>query len=399
MASNINPNNITTTFPIAGQDNDSQGFRDNFNNIKTNLTTTKTELEDLQSKVVLKSALTGTTLANDGAGSVIEDHELKDMAFTSVNKGTLTGAVAIDYSAGHFQHVQSSGTLTPSFTNWPATTKYGHLTIEFNITNTAHKVTLPTQCTLGISELADYSTSTRNISFATAGKYRFKFSTIDAGTTVAIEDLNRSPNVVHGDTLQIQQTASAKSGVGAAGDKAGMIAVDGDSIYVANASYDGSTAVWKKVDIHADEATSNRLLRNGGNAITGNILPGTTNTRSLGSASKKMANVHSTAFTGGLVGTVTGSIQALSGAGAVNLTTLITQVTTTSAQALTLANGTNGQIKIISMVADGGDGTLTPATFVNGTTITFNDVGDSVQLLYNTTGGWVLLSNQGCTIA
>ena len=51
------------------------------------------------------------------------------------------------------------------------------------------------------------------------------------------------------------------------------------------------------------------------------------------------------------------------------------------------------------MVADGGDGTLTPATFVNGTTITFNDVGDSVQLLYNTTGGWVLLSNQGCTIA
>ena len=78
---------------------------------------------------------------------------------------------------------------------------------------------------------------------------------------------------------------------------------------------------------------------------------------------------------------------------------MITQVTTTGAQALTLANGTNGQIKIISMVADGGDGTLTPATFVNGTTITFNDAGDSVQLLYNTTGGWVLLSNQGCIIA
>ena len=34
MASSITPTNISVTFPIAGQDNDSQGFRDNFNNIK-----------------------------------------------------------------------------------------------------------------------------------------------------------------------------------------------------------------------------------------------------------------------------------------------------------------------------------------------------------------------------
>ena len=38
------------------------------------------------------------------------------------------------------------------------------------------------------------------------------------------------------------------------------------------------------------------------------------------------------------------------------------------------------------MVADGGDGTLTPTTFANGSTITFNDVGDSAILVYNTTG-------------
>ena len=74
-------------------------------------------------------------------------------------------------------------------------------------------------------------------------------------------------------------------------------------------------------------------------------------------------------------------------------------MTTTGAQAQTLANGVNGQIKTITMVADGGDGTLTPATFANGSTITFNDVGDSVMLIYNTTGGWALISNTGCTIA
>ena len=93
------------------------------------------------------------------------------------------------------------------------------------------------------------------------------------------------------------------------------------------------------------------------------------------------------------------TVQALSGAGAVSLNTLHTALTTTGAQAQTLANGVNRQIKTITMVADGGDGTLTPATFANGSTITFNDVGDSVMLIYNTTGGWALISNTGCTIA
>ena len=93
------------------------------------------------------------------------------------------------------------------------------------------------------------------------------------------------------------------------------------------------------------------------------------------------------------------TVQALSGAGAISLNTLHTALTTTGAQAQTLANGVAGQIKTISMVSDGGDGTLTPATFANGSTITFNDVGDSVMLIYNTTGGWALISNTGCTVA
>ena len=103
--------------------------------------------------------------------------------------------------------------------------------------------------------------------------------------------------------------------------------------------------------------------------------------------------------TGDLTGAVTGTVQALSGAGAVDVTNLVTEITTTAADALTLADGTAGQIKIITMVADGGDGTLTPTTFANGSTITFNDVGDSVMLVYNTTAGWALISNTGCTIA
>jgi hypothetical protein len=62
--SSINPNNIDGTYPIAGQDNDSQGFRDNFTNIKNNFTFAYDELTDLQNKAVLKSALNGSTLDN-----------------------------------------------------------------------------------------------------------------------------------------------------------------------------------------------------------------------------------------------------------------------------------------------------------------------------------------------
>lgn len=96
--------------------------------------------------------------------------------------------------------------------------------------------------------------------------------------------------------------------------------------------------------------------------------------------------------------TLEGDVQALSGAGAVGLTTLTTKWTTTAADAGTLADGTEGQIKIIVMVADGGDGTLTPANFGNGTTITFNDAGDSVMLQF-LDGEWWIVSNNGCTVA
>ena len=38
MASNIVPGNVDGTFPVAGKDNSSQGFRDNFTAIKNNFT-------------------------------------------------------------------------------------------------------------------------------------------------------------------------------------------------------------------------------------------------------------------------------------------------------------------------------------------------------------------------
>jgi hypothetical protein len=96
---------------------------------------------------------------------------------------------------------------------------------------------------------------------------------------------------------------------------------------------------------------------------------------------------------------LTGSTQALSGAGAVNLTTLTTKITSTGANALTLANGADGQVKILTMVSDGGDATLTPTTKTGYSTIVFNDAGDGCVLVYTTTTGWIVVANNGCTIS
>lgn len=76
--------------------------------------------------------------------------------------------------------------------------------------------------------------------------------------------------------------------------------------------------------------------------------------------------------------------QAVSGAGAINVTSYYTAWTTTGANAGTLANGLfAGQLKKIQLIVDGGDGTLTPVSLAGGTTITFADVGDYVLLLWN----------------
>lgn len=94
---------------------------------------------------------------------------------------------------------------------------------------------------------------------------------------------------------------------------------------------------------------------------------------------------------------IIGGVQTLSGAGAVNLTDPITEVTTTGTDALTLANGVAGQIKIVTMVVDGGDGTLTPTTPLGYSSITFDAIGDSVTLVY-TSAGWVVVGVNGATV-
>ena len=101
-------------------------------------------------------------------------------------------------------------------------------------------------------------------------------------------------------------------------------------------------------------------------------------------------------------GPIVGGAQALSGAGAVNITQLTTKFTSTATgNALTLADGVEGQIKVIVYVAEaaGGDtGILTPTNLGAGTTITFNAIGDACILQFLGTDWWAV-SLRGAVLA
>ena len=83
---------------------------------------------------------------------------------------------------------------------------------------------------------------------------------------------------------------------------------------------------------------------------------------------------------------VTGS----TGSVAVNITSAVSTMVSTGAYVATLADGAQGQIKILVMITDGGDITLTPTTMNDGTTLTFADAGDAAILMWLATGWQVI---------
>lgn len=93
-------------------------------------------------------------------------------------------------------------------------------------------------------------------------------------------------------------------------------------------------------------------------------------------------------------------VQALSGAGAVDIITGTTLLTTPAgATALTLLDGYVGQRKVIKLaVAGGGTATLTPTNLMDGSTIAFTEAYDTVELVFAGTE-WCIVSNIACTVA
>lgn len=196
MASNINPNNIDGSYPVAGQDNNSQGFRDNFTNIKVNFQYAAEEIDDLQNKALLKSALNGGVLDNNMNDSLIYAAQIQDFSAKAVIISTTSGTIDINYAAGHYQTITTSGPVTLSFSNFPPAGQFGVVRIAINITNVANTLTLPAAVSRGLSGIQGISPGTPGVSntitFAATGYYQFQFTSSDGGSTITLFDLNRA---------------------------------------------------------------------------------------------------------------------------------------------------------------------------------------------------------------
>ena len=192
MASNINPNNIDSTYPVAGQDNDSQGFRDNFTNIKNNFTEAESEIDDLQAKVIVKSALTGTTVDNDFSDTVVKAAKIQDFSETISSLGTTSGTLTLNHNAGHYYTVTTNGSVTLAFSNFPPSGAKGRIQLAITVNSTSHTMTLPSSVSKGTMGIQGWASSV--ITFGATGTYIFEFTTSDGGTTVHIEELSRPRN-------------------------------------------------------------------------------------------------------------------------------------------------------------------------------------------------------------
>lgn len=316
MASNINPSNIDTTYPVAGQDNDSQGFRDNFTNIKSNFEYAESEIDDLQAKGIFKSALTGTTLDNDMAGSIIKNAKTEAFRATRVALGSVSGSTNIDYSAGNWHTLTTSGNVTLAFTNLPSAGNQCFVNVTVTISNVSHTITLPSAVGTGASAksvLGVAGISSNIITFKETGTYEFVFHTDDAGTTIFLHELTRPRN----------------------------------------------------------RFTNGVTITDGGITMT----------------------------TGAV--TLSGS-EDLGASGAANLSLLTSYFTTAAAETSTLAAGTDGQIKVLA-AADITSGnmvtTVTNAGWkASGTgDITFDEIGQTVTLLYTNSKWYVIGAGPGAS--
>ena len=321
--SSINTGAIDVNYPVAGVNNNSQGFRDNFNAIKSNLDTAAAEITDLQNKAVVKSALNDTTLNNDMNNTLISNALIQGFRHTTFNLGNnLSGTVDIGVTRGDVQYGTITGNVSLTFSRWPPAGTQASVELILNIGAAASTITFPSSVDATKTTLENYmSTSpTFNVT-APAGVTQlcFLITTVDCGTTLSVTPINRSmrstqiqtgtpatanvaatgtitastgstavtgvgtqfttelvvgrvitnsSNVVIGTVASITNntgltlisnaavgitngTYRARVPVGAQGDRQGTVYTDGTYLYVCAANYDGTTAIWKRIELSA----------------------------------------------------------------------------------------------------------------------------------------------------
>ena len=183
MASNIVPGNIDATYPVAGQDNSSQGFRDNFTGIKNNFTEAKNEITALQTN---KANLNST---NDFSENTISNAVLKDNGESFYNHGTVgSGSVTLDHENGHYQTLTITADTTFSFINFPVGS-LGRIILDITVSVGATNLIFPTAVIK--ADNVTGSDGTSDTIQPGLGRALYEFMSPDGGTTILMHQLGK----------------------------------------------------------------------------------------------------------------------------------------------------------------------------------------------------------------
>jgi hypothetical protein len=140
MTSAINTSNIDGSYPVAGQDNNSQGFRDNFTNIKAGLTVAKSEITGLQLNTAKLNA------DNNFNGNSVSNAEYNKFYGSVRNAGSINSNTAVDLSNGPLQIFTFTDDFALNFINWPDSDLYAQVRLHLKSdTVAARTVTFSTE--------------------------------------------------------------------------------------------------------------------------------------------------------------------------------------------------------------------------------------------------------------
>jgi hypothetical protein len=298
MTSQINPesNNYDAAYPVAGQDNNTIGFRQNFASIQQNLQYAKDEITALQANTVQS----GANVLNDLNGAVIYDAKLQNQSYADINLGNTANIANVNYTVAAYQTLTPTADTTISFSGLPA--------------NAAAILTLSITANAASNIATPYTITIPNASSSTSGVIGLS-----------------------GNTLSFPRTNSTNAGT----------------------------------------HTYQLLTTTGGSAFT--ITPLSTPTQPLNSTSEDVA-----------------------ASANVSLGVSDSYFSTSAAETATLPAGVSGQVKVLAMLADGGDMVITVTNAgwkTSGTgTITFDTIGDACTLKY-INSKWFCIGNNGCVFA
>jgi hypothetical protein len=197
MTSQINPesNNYDAAYPVAGQDNNTIGFRQNFASIQQNFQYAKDEITALQTNTVQA----GGNVFNDLNGAVLYDTNLQNQSYAYLDLSNTAPTANVNYAVASFQELTANGNTTINLSNIPAAGNTAIITLSINAT-AANAVAIPYSVSIANVSSGNINTGIIGLSGNTfnfprtnsnnAGVHTYQLITSDQGSTFTVTPLN-----------------------------------------------------------------------------------------------------------------------------------------------------------------------------------------------------------------